>query len=463
MTRSSRSFRLPEYKSQIDYLFWLLIFFFTDTGGIITSLGLNIRIANLFSFVGIFVVFLLASNGKGLGIVLRDRLFKKLLTILFFWFILYYILWFLVFNDDYSVISLKSRLIKARFYYLNWLLCIPTYYFILHRGTVLFLKLFLKTSILVTTLLLITQFLGIDIVSVNTFSRGYVDVDRVSLAGSDFLQLGLYFFATLLIIPVYYYSQFRKLLIYGAIAVLMIYVLSLTRRYYFYMILSLVLGDLLSRYLFNKTIFSKGKYLIIGFVGYLILSISLPSYTDAIQKGVMTVFESDKNTYGTTKKRMELSGQIATVKLFQDNFLLGTGYMNEWYSTNKDNVKTEYGIEGADYIFLSTTAMYGVLGLVLFLPFYYLFYKTLFKTLKRIKRQKHIIMNNKSLVAPFIIFISLSLFFLTHLLSYPNWFHFIGPAYGTKELYLYVGIMFGVMARLNSLISINQIHEENVK
>ena len=158
---------LPEYKSRIDYLFWLLIFFLTDTGGIITSLGLNIRIANLFSFVGIFVVFLLASNGKGFRIVLRDTLFKKLLTILFFWFVFYYILWFLVFNDDYSVISLKSRLIKSRFYYLNWLLCIPTYYFILYRGTVLFLKLFLKLSTIITILLLITQFLGINIISIN--------------------------------------------------------------------------------------------------------------------------------------------------------------------------------------------------------------------------------------------------------------------------------------------------------
>ena len=69
-------------------------------------------------------------------------------------------------------------------------------------------------------------------------------------------------------------------------------------------------------------------------------------------------------------------------------------------------------------------------------------------------------MNYKSLAAPLIIFIALSLFFLTHLLSYPNWFHFIGPAYGTRELFLYVGIMLGVMARLNS---VNQIHEENVK
>lgn len=460
MVRFYKDLMLPEYKSRIDYLFWLLIFFLTDTGGIITSLGLNIRIANLFSFVGIFVVFLLASNGKGFRIVLRDTLFKKLLTILFFWFVFYYILWFLVFNDDYSVISLKSRLIKSRFYYLNWLLCIPTYYFILYRGTVLFLKLFLKLSTIITILLLITQFLGINIISINTFSRGYVDVDRVSMAGSDFLQLGLYLFATLLIIPAYYYSQFRKLLIFGTISVLLIYVLSLTRRYYFYMILSFILGELLSRYLFNKTILAKGKFLVIGFFGFLILSLSLPRYTLAIQEGVLSVFASKEDSYGTTKQRMEFAGQKATVQLFQDNFFLGTGYMNEWYSTNEDNVKTEYGIEGADYIFISTAAMYGVLGLLLFLPFYYLFYKSIYKTFKRIKRQKHIIMNNKSLAAPLIIFIALSLFFLTHLLSYPNWFHFIGPAYGTRELFLYVGIMLGVMARLNS---VNQIHEENVK
>lgn len=455
MVQSNRNLRLPEYKSPIDYLFWFFVFFLTNTGGIITSLDLSLRIASSIGFVGVFVIFLHVTKGNGFKIVLRDPVFKKLLRVLFFWFAFYFIIWFLVINDDYTVISLKSRLIKARFFYLNWLLSIPAYYFIAYRGADLFLRLFLKISILITVLLLITQFLGINILSVNTFNRGYVDVNRISLAGSDFLQLGLYLLVTLLIIPAYFYSRFRKLLICGAIAVLMIYVLSLTRRYYFYLIVAFFMGELISRYLFNKRILVKGKFLLVGLGAFMVLSIALPRYSQAIQESVMTVFASDKDAYGTTKKRFELDGQVETVKLFQDNIWLGTGYMNEWYSNNEDTVKTNYNIEGADYIFLSSAAMFGVVGLLLFLPFYYLLYNSIIRTFKSIKKHKQAVFNNRSLVAPIILFMALSLFFLTHLISYPNWFHFIGPA-GSKEMYLYIGILFGVIARINNVIKINQ-------
>ncbi len=439
-----------EKKAIVDYTFWLLIFAITDTGGIISSYGFSIRIAQNVLLVAIYLLFLFASNLRGFTRISNDRDFIKVIRILLIWFLVYFILWFTVLNDSYSVLSLSERLIKTRHYFTNWLLIIPVYYFVVYRGSSLFLNLFVSIATLLTILLLISVFTGINLVQYNAFSRGFIEINRISLAGSDILYLGLYLIIAVILVPKKIYSKRRNRIIIAGVAVLVIYLMSLTRRYYFYILFAYIISEFLSHYLFKKKALLSWKAIIGIIITITASALIFPNYTKAVFAGIETVFADESQVYGSTKKRLSLTAHTETTELIKENLWLGTGYMNEWYSTAEE-AKQGYGVEGGDYILLSSLAMFGIVGLVLFLPFYFLLYKRLINSIKHYRRNINSYYQNRELIKNSLLLnMSLVLFFIVHLFSYPNWFWFIGPV-GSIEIYVFTGLFFGTSRSLTKI------------
>ena len=67
------------------------------------------------------------------------------------------------------------------------------------------------------------------------------------------------------------------------------------------------------------------------------------------------------------------------------------------------------------------------------------------------------------LLWPFmIIFLATSLFFLVHIVSYPDWFALIGPHGNVKKYYIFFAILFGSSFRIRQLIQQVKRKEQNI-
>jgi len=149
---------------------------------------------------------------------------------------------------------------------------------------------------------------------------------------------------------------------------------------------------------------------------------------------------------------LSLFGNAGTVSLIQENPFFGTGYMNEWFSNTLEPENIRFYVEGSDYIFISSVAMFGLIGILFFLPFYLYMYRNIISYIKIIKKYKHILLHNPMYSNELVLGLSIVIFFLTHLVSYPNWFMFIGPSAYTENYFIYVAILYAVFVRSNYLI-----------
>ena len=87
-------------------------------------------------------------------------------------------------------------------------------------------------------------------------------------------------------------------------------------------------------------------------------------------------------------------------------------------------------MEGSDYLFLSSFAMYGLIGLLILLQFYFLIIKIITALIKEIKLHRTLIYNNKNNFAlPVIIGIAVSADYIKHFFEYPNWFGVLLTSY----------------------------------
>ena len=224
----------------IDYLFWInIILFYTNTGGLVLNFG-SVRVVADYSLVMSYMLFFYVTNFNGIKICLKDKEFRSTFKILAFWIILYYILFFVIINDSYTILSISNRLIKSRTTYSVFLIVLPIYYFIAYRSIKVFIKLFSIVSIIILVLLILKTITGIDLITSGEIGRGYISVDRIYLKGFGILELGLYLFVSIFVFSKKLIGKQRNMILMSSIAVFIIYVMSLTRRYVGFILISVM-------------------------------------------------------------------------------------------------------------------------------------------------------------------------------------------------------------------------------
>ena len=174
---------------------------------------------------------------------------------------------------------------------------------------------------------------------------------------------------------------------------------------------------ILYNYFQNKALIPIKKMVTVSFyvviIGFFI-SFTFPKYLDAGTAGLQEA--ANVIQYGQTssgKKDVRLGfGKEFMQDLIKKNYVFGTGFDNRWRGTGD-----KAGYETSDYPLLSAIAMYGIIGLLIFLPIYITLVRAVIFDIKFLKKHK---MNYNSF--DFYIITLFVLYFIYDLLQYMNWF-----------------------------------------
>ena len=99
--------------------------------------------------------------------------------------------------------------------------------------------------------------------------------------------------------------------------------------------------------------------------------------------------------------------------LISENYIFGTGYDVRWRTLEGNKA----GYEASDYPFLGAIAMYGIAGLLLFLPVYIVVIKSLRADIKYLRKYKFDRFSFEAFMV--VLFV---VYFIFDFLQYINWF-----------------------------------------
>ncbi|MCF8367430.1 MAG: hypothetical protein K9G76_00210 [Bacteroidales bacterium] len=441
---------MPIYKTQykdnpiIDILFWVSIVFYIDPGGYLTYY-LNGRIFGLhyqFTFVTLaYICFFLRFKNPEILInenkEISGYIWKTLL-----WF-MYYLLIYGWLNTSY--VDLPFQFITRGFRVIfQGFIVIPIIYFAIIRLK-LFLNLLTWSTIFILLLYVASVITGGEYVPFMSGDRGFLNATRYFMYG-----YGIIYF----LIPLsfaYLFSRYKPNLpvLMGGILVSIMIFISITRRYIvglfeYYLIILIIFTYIEHGKLFKgiRRVFSLrniGFFLLFLFVLSLLFSEYLDFAIEAAKESY-NVMVYGKTSSGAQDVRMSLFGKVGIVDAIRENFWFGTGFDPAWGTG--DGGKNEW--EGSDYIFLSAFAMYGLIGLLIFLPFYLIAFKVLRNFISLIRDYRNLIYTHKNLFElPVIIGIAAASEFIKNIIEYPNWFYPIGATGWSPQYFIFFGLLLG--------------------
>lgn len=423
----------------VDYIFWLLLIIFTDPGGILEALGEDsgdggINVTDLL-FVSMIICYAFTLVKRDIKIDLSEnRIFKY-----FFLFLVYY---FIVFG--YIVPELKNPLgysfsffvIKSRYTIYSVLLFLMVYRFF-KRSTIVFFKSLMLTSSVVIILFIITLVTGIEILPIMKADRGFIKIDRLFLFSYGLMPLLIPMGSIMLSFKMN--ITWKRFIIICFGLMFLTWLLSLTRRHIFGTILFLIFSLMMYNYFNGKRLLPLLGIIRISFFSLIviyIIGLSFPKYVEAGQKAVEEIFyvvEHGETTTGRKDSRLG-TGKVFMQNLIKENYIWGTGFDNRWRTAEGDKA----GYEASDYPFLGAIAMFGIVGLLVFLPIYLILIKTLRYDFFFIKNH-HIDYNSYEFFA-LVVFL---LFFTYDLLQYINWFKPLSRS-SDNDWYIYLGMYLSI-------------------
>jgi len=183
----------------------------------------------------------------------------------------------------------------------------------------------------------------------------------------------------------------------------------------------------------------------------------IPATQTILEKTYYSVILGENTSAKSDASRMSLTTNIAILNTIKDNFWGGTGYDENWFKG--DGGKKQW--EGSDYIFLASFAMYGVIGLLLFVPFYFLTVKIIISFLKLMRENLELIYEYKNIfMFPVIIGLATAAEFIKNIIEYPNWFYPIGALTPSAKYFIYFGLLLGSYYFLQKKIYIIKMDED---
>lgn len=439
------------------YIFWIMIIFFMDPGGFIVE-NLSYVGQSLISFALTGIAFLAFGfkYHKNELIIVDLSFVKNYLIILIIWY-LYYFIWYYGINNNTYPGFLRSFAQNPRVIN-RGILVLPIAYFGSINFTQ-FVKVFSWTTIFILTGFIVSVITKISIVP-------YWLADRAGT--TRYLMYGYGFFH--LVIPMTLSLIFMKYprdkrLISGFILVVILTLLSIMRRDMIGIIESIVIISFFTNYIHRRkpfrflSRFINMKNISVAAILILALIYFSPKFVKTSEEIIGSTYNSivlGQSESGGKDVRMSITAQAGIVGAILDNFWGGTGFNKDWF--HGDGGKR--GWEGADYIFLATFAMYGLVGLLLFLPFYFLVFRLIFRFLRILRENLDLIYEYKNIfVFPVIVGMAAAAEFVKNVLEYPNWFFPIGALPSSSKYFIYFGLLLGSYYFLQKKIYLIKVEE----
>ncbi|MCD4698881.1 MAG: hypothetical protein K8S16_21830 [Bacteroidales bacterium] len=446
----------------LTIIFWLSIIFFLDPGGYIRYYYNSILFGLPYNFVFLCIAYLcfifkLSSNKL---YIFKNKYVKYYLILILVWF-LYYFVYFYWLNNHYypglfRLFSRNTRMIS------QGLIVFPIIYFSL-QNLKLFVNILTWTTIIILILFIISVITGTNMVHIESLSRGFIDANRYVMYGYGLIYFSLPLALSVLLSK---YKINAPIIISGILVVLLI-VLKIARRDIIGIFECLIIIFFIYNYIQSQKIISGMKKIfslrIVIFIFITIITITLffPGYiknvNSAIQETIY-VIKYSKTTKGKVDIRMSLTSKTEIVKAIKDNVWGGTGHNPDWMEGDGG----KKGWEGSDYVFMASFAMYGVVGLLCFLPFYIITVKVIFKLMKIIKYNRNIIFShNHIFFIPVIVGVAASSEFIRNIIEYPNWFYPIAATAYSPRYFIYFGLLLGSYYAIQKKLIIIKDYYEN--
>lgn len=407
-----------KYTDVVDYVFWISFILFTNPGGILEALGEDsgdggIDVTDLLYGV-MLVCFLFVYRRANLN---NDISIKKIRNYVVI-FLMYY---FVVFSyliplfRDNPFYSPMVTIIKIRHSVIHMSLVFIVYEFYL-RSYPIFIKFLLYSSIIIIILFIISVYTGVEILPVIQAERRFITTKRLFMESYGLLPLLIPMGIVILIFK--FKIKYRKLMIVGFSLMFLVWLFSIFRRHIIGTVIYLIIGLFFYNYLHRKPLVDFKKTMSIFIYSIILLfliQLTFPEYiqatVDAMEETVH-VIKYGKTSMGKEDVRLG-AGKEFLQNIISKNYFFGTGFDNRWRSL----VGNKAGYEASDYPFLGAIAMYGVLGLLIFLPVYIVLIKALRYDIKYLRKNGYSIYSFEAFML--VLFI---IYFIFDLLQYINWF-----------------------------------------
>ncbi len=421
-----------------DNLFWFFLFLYTDPGGY--QFGyFNQNIYGNINFQDVIIVVLATIYFISPKINRSSNKIKSRFTILIILWLTYFLFVYGFQNNNSS--TFPFFLLKNRLFFYNIFLVFFVSHFI-QRNTRLFFTYLVLFSYIVFILYFTTILTGIELIPILDLERGFTEGRRLFLYSYSFM----YWLIPLAIIVIFFKPKIKesKLLIIAGSLMIVLWILSITRRQLIITILYILIIALYSRKFYNLKIWISIKLAPVIIIPFIFIWFITPTYLQYTKQAFIesiSIITTGKTSLGKEDTRFIFT-QDNIRKQFQNNKAIGTGFDYKWSTMEGDRE----GFEAADYPFLSALAMFGIVGLLCFFPIYYFIYKRLFLLYKRI------IQIGPYSIFPstydFMLFLLLLSVFTLELILYMNYF---SPTSISRSYYFFIqtGFLLGLLQKTN--------------
>lgn len=314
------------------FFFWLFLMLFFDPGGFMQGYFVTFVDPTDVLFLLILVT-IFSVNKKG-ELLRNDNEFKKIFIYLLLFQIYYIVIYGYLVPSFHNRLDFLFFLQKNRMYFMALPIMYGVYLFSL-RSIEKFFKMLVYFSIIVLSLYLITLLTGLPIVPTMTMER-YQGSGIVRLS---MLSYGLIHWILPSAIIVFFIKRQKKINIsnekiinISAFLMLVTYLLTLTRREYLSIALSVVLIILLVSYVYRASKLKlSAKIIVPSFVGILLFFILFPQSLGNVFDVFLDTFSlvfTGQDTRGVSDYRLSGTGDLEYAKqIIAENLIMGTGYI----------------------------------------------------------------------------------------------------------------------------------------
>lgn len=438
-------------------IFWIIVVFYQDPGGFIFANNENrvddtLSVMHTFGSIAfMYIIFIFRYNNKNLMLI-EDKFLQFYGIIIFIWSV-YYFLWFYGLNNPASssllkLITRNNRMVG------QILLVFPLVYFS-SINLKSFVKILSWSTLIIMIMFLISVFLNLDLVKLDIGSRGMDSgLNRYFMFG-----YGLMYFLVPLALS-YLLMKFKneRIILFSAFFVVVFFFLSILRREIIGIAEHLIILALLVNYIYKRKVLSfVWRFINVRSVAFVVITIITISivfpkvieniYFVAEQTYIRTVL-GEGSVESTDDERVSFTAMRDMLSIIDKNMILGIGY------------KGTSLFEVCDYIFLSAFGLYGIVGLVIFLPFYIITFTIIVLFVKLIRENLTLIKQNEStFIYPIIVGLAASAEYIRNIIEYPNWFWPIAFCMYSPKYYIYFGLLVGSYYQLKKNIHFYQIKQ----
>jgi len=438
---------MKEKKSLSIYIFWIIVVFYLDPGGYLNS-NLSPSGRTIFSFVSLITVFLIFNfyyrNSK--FNILSLEFIKGYILLMLIWMTYYFVIYY-GYNNSEGFPGVFNMVLRNPNIFFKSLIVIPIAYFSTFSLNSFF-RILIWSTIIIGLFFIVTTFTGINLMDTWRADRNMGSAKRSFMYG-----YGLINFVIPIAISIWFLKfKMNKKVLFAALMASVIIMITVYRRDMVGVIEYIVIISIIVNYIQKKFfLHSFSKYLnlkniVIASIVLIMLSVYASNFLNSTTKLVMGtlgsigLIENTESVSRTDNARMSLTAKVGIIKAIKDNFYTGTGFDPVWMTGDGGDDKWE----GSDYIFLAAFAMYGIIGLLLFLPFYIISFNIIRSILKLIRSNNRLIyIYNHHLEIPVIIGIASAAEILKNMIEYPNWFSPIGAIDYSSKYFIFFGLLLG--------------------